>query len=111
MGSQPSGYQQNHGCVNCRLCNSQRRENSVHIMFECPGLELYRGALWNSVLLHMPEAMKMHVCSMNDTNKLNLLLSCYNESYIVEWNDLYKATAKFVHDMYYHRSEAYKNIT
>ena len=107
MGSQPSGYQKNHKRNQCKLCNYSGIETNVHIIFECNALETNRPHLWNNVLLSMPESLKSDVLLLSNLERVNLMLSCYNETYVPEWIDLYRTTANFIHAMYVYRSEAY----
>ena len=110
MGGQPSGLQRNYRRTQCKLCHGFAAETNEHIILECTSLQKYRHSLWNSVISSMNEVLKLDMISRGNKDKVCLMLSCYKETYVAEWNDLYKSTANFIYTMYVRRAEAYDSL-
>ena len=84
----------------CQVCNENRYNTVVHIIFECNRTQRTRSMLWDEVLECCPQRLRMDIILMNNTQKSELLLNCFNCDYVVEWTHLYTAVCRFVSIMY-----------
>lgn len=85
-------------CVYCDRCN---HETINHWLFECDKWTEEREQCWQVVLDNSPNTnLRDYLVTIPNCDKVTFLLCCMANSYIVEWNNLYCAIAKFIHTMY-----------
>ena len=101
MGVQPKSLQCNLNSKICKFCGVQ--ESTEHILFECARSEI-REELWDKLVKEMPVALKEE-CQSND--RTSLILSCFNNTYIREWQDIYHGIVDFVHGIFFERYNNY----
>ena len=87
MGTEPQCFQCNFNCKVCRLCCANKRDNALHVLYECPQLLSTRGSAWLEVINSMPDAMTEHIRGRTDHDKLIFILSGLKGGYIREWQD------------------------
>ena len=110
MGTEPQCFQCNLNCKVCRLCCGNRRDNALHVLYECPQLLSTRGSAWLDVINSMPDAMAEHTRGRTDHDKLIFILSGLKGGYIREWQEIYKRIADFVYSMYCARFHLYARL-
>ena len=93
MGTEPQNFQCDFNCNVCRLCCGNKKDNALHVLYECPQLLSTRGSAWLEVVNSMPGAMAEHIRGRTDRDKLSFILSGSKGSYIREWQDIYKKIA------------------
>ena len=85
----------------CTNCSDYKYETIEHVLFECEGNSVLRGHLWNNILESCPSAsMVYEMTSMSTKARCSFLLSGLNNSYVKEWNNLFKAIVQFITAMY-----------
>ena len=94
----------------CRLCDNRKKDEIVHVLFECENLKNIRETAWNRVLESMPINMVTECQRATAREKTILLLSCYGGSFIPEWTNIYVRTINFVDVIYKERAIQYKAI-
>lgn len=73
----------------------------AHLMFDCIPLEGTRTALWQNVLDACPsDVLRVEIHSMGNTKRAEFVISCICNSYVTEWDTLYRAICTFVFNMY-----------
>ena len=75
MGTEPQSFQCNFNCKVCRLCCGNKKDNALHVLYECPQLLSTRGNAWLEVINSMPGAMAEHIRGRTDHDKLSFILS------------------------------------
>ena len=110
MGTQPQSFQCNFDCNVCRLCCGNKRDNALHVLYECPQLLSTRGSAWLEVINSMPDTMAEHIRGRSDHEKFSFILSGLKGGYIREWQDIYKKIADFVYSMYCARFHLYTRL-
>ena len=107
MGEQPRGMQIfDH--VRCQICHDFSIDSAFHVLFECDTLDNIRNKLLSAIKDSMPEYIRLHYDMLLPNDRMCFLLSGfgllkYDESYV----NVYKASAKFVFQMYKTRFELY----
>ena len=110
MGTEPQCFQCNFNCKVCRLCYGNKRDNALHLFYECPQLLSTRGSAWLEVINSMPDAMSEHIRGRTVHDKFFFILSGLKGGYIREWQDIYKRIADFVYSMYCARFHLYARL-
>ena len=110
MGGQPKGMLCNMNSKLCKLCSYRARDDVTHLLFECEGLKTIQDTGWATVILLMTEGMRCDMERLTYKEKSTLILSCYGNTFIPDWTDLYAATLNFVHLIYQKRADMYKAI-
>ena len=107
MGEQPRGMQI-FDKVRCQICHDFSFDSAFHVLFECNTLDNIRNDLLSIIKDSMPDCISEHYDMLQPNGKMCFLLSGfgllkYDESYV----NAYKASAKFVFQMYKTRFELY----
>ena len=110
MGGQPKYFQRNFDRFKCQLCSLDKSDDAVHILTECPALDEVRANLWRKLLEKMPSNMNSSVNDMIPPERVKFILSCLNGTYIAEWNEVYRETARYVHFIYHKRALLYDEM-
>ena len=61
MGAEPRTRQCNFGRTMCKLCDMNRKDETLHVLSECPSLDDVRRHGWGDIKINMPGAMARHV--------------------------------------------------
>ena len=56
--------------------------------------------MWQDVIKACPKQLAVELNSMSPSKRVNFILNAMNNSYIVEWNDVYVKLVDFIHDMW-----------
>ena len=110
MGGQPKFMMCNMKSKFCKMCFERARDDVPHILFECNRLKTVRDAAWEKVISSMPVSMRTDVNSMTPREKSVFILSCYGNTCIPNWTDMYLETINLVHKMYKERADIYNVI-
>ena len=89
IGTEPQCFQCNFNCKVCRLCCGNKRDNALHVLYECPQLLSTRGSARLDVINSMPDAMAEHTRGRTDHDKLISIRSGLKGGSIREWQDIY----------------------
>ncbi len=85
----------------CTSCNMFTNDTIEHMLFECSSLCDVRKILWNNVINECPsEIFIRQMEEMEPDKRATYLVSCLNNSYVVEWNHLFIAIVNFIHVIY-----------
>ena len=107
-GTQPKFFQCNFNNMFCCLCPDRIVDSPIHVLFECPALNVYRNIYLSKIRLSMPLAMKNEWIDMTNSNKLIFILSAMNSNYSREFTIIYKSMSLFVYEMYRMRKKLYE---
>ena len=107
-GTQPKFFQCNFNNMFCCLCPDRIVDSPIHVLFECPALNVHRNIYLSKIRLSMPLAMKNEFISMTYSDKLTFILSAMNSNYSREFSIIYKSMSLFVYEMYRARKKLYE---
>ena len=107
-GSQPKFHQCNFDNKLCQLCCGRQTETSVHVLFDCPCLNIDRNLYLSKIRFNMPFAMRNEFVSMTNTEKCLFILSAMNCKYNADWLSIYESMSTFVYEMYKKRKVLYQ---
>ena len=107
-GTQPKFFQCNFDNKFCCLCPDRILDSAIHILFECPALNVHRNLYISKIHLSMPFAMKNEFNNMTHSDKLIFILSAMNSKYCQEFLIIYKSMSLFIHEMYKVRKKLYE---
>ena len=100
-------YKRKHSNISsplCNLCNMYEAESVEHMLFKCPRIEAVRRILWENVIQSTPtHAMRDHIETLQVKDKCVFLLSGLCNTYVIEWNEVYRSIATFVSGIYSYR--------
>ena len=106
-GSQPKFHQCNFDNNLCGLCCDRQAETPVHILFQCPCLNIDRDYYLSRVRFSMPFALRNEFINMTDREKCQFLLSAMNTKFNADWLSIYESISDFVHELYRKRKKLY----
>ena len=97
----------------CPMCNSYTEESAQHVLFECrnDAYQACREKFNANLNANAPVALLYDLNCMAPNDKLLYILSCLNNSLIIEWLPLYACIVNFLYDMYMIRSNYFKGIS
>ena len=84
----------------CQLCHVGQSETVSHLLFQCSVLRETRTMLWEQLSKTIPGTLLKEIDAMHMEEKAAFITSCLNNTFTLEWLDMYNSIAIFIHDMY-----------
>ena len=84
----------------CLLCTAYEPESIGHLLFRCTALEEYRVTSWFSIVNTCPAALRMDIANMTDNHLAQFLLCGLNDSFTMEWVDLFRSIVVHISALY-----------
>lgn len=88
------------GRKRCVFCIDGHQNDIAHILFQCKKLEDTRKDLWYTVKTHCPPQLWNDINAMSPSDCCMFVLNAFNCNFVIEWKDLYRSTANYVHVMF-----------
>ena len=95
-------------CVNI----AQRAVLNVHLIFYLHAqltLLLKREQLWNTVLQHCPAMLAAEMNCMNTCDQTCFVLTGLNNTFVIEWLELYQHILEFIYTLYTDRIKLHRD--
>ena len=84
----------------CNICETYESDSLAHMLFRCPSLDNERRYYFEELLSTMPPPMQKNYTCANNDQKIIMLLSGFNSSYIPEWNSLFCNIIRTITELY-----------